>query len=194
MKLVYKCSWSEWKKHNLNEYWKYIVLKICHMLNAKTPPSPTVTLCVKWLYPSLSPILTHIFWMAPLLFLHFFENICNILVTGHLDSGLPTWNRQVMSVYQYFTWAFIIQKCFAQLFSNYIWLCKFWQKNVGTKAARKMLMKLTTGDVILATGTTQTPTFLENHVRASLPDWIFISDPCYYKNADGNVTLVDNCL
>jgi len=35
------------------------------VLNAKTPPSPTVTLCVKWLDPSLPPILTHIFWMAP---------------------------------------------------------------------------------------------------------------------------------
>jgi len=106
---------SEWKKHNLNEYWKYIVLKICHVLNAKTPPSPTVTLCVKWL-----PYFNTYFLNGPLLFLHFFESICNILVTGHLDSGLPTWNRQVMSVYQYFTWAFIIQKCFAQLFSNYI--------------------------------------------------------------------------
>ena len=38
-----------------------IVLKICHVLNAKTPPSPTVTFRVKWLDPSLPPILTRIF-------------------------------------------------------------------------------------------------------------------------------------
>jgi len=26
-----------------------------------------------------------------------------------------------------------------------VWLCIFWHKNIGAKAARKMLMKLTTG-------------------------------------------------
>jgi len=36
---------------------------------------------------------------------------------------------------------FVERKSFAQLFSNY----SFWQKNIGAKAAHKMLMKLTTG-------------------------------------------------
>jgi len=65
MKFVWKFSQNDWKNHNLNRNWKYLVLNICHVLNAKTPPSPTVTFRVKWLDPSLPPILTRIFLMAP---------------------------------------------------------------------------------------------------------------------------------
>jgi len=61
--------------------------------------------------------------------------------------------------HQHFTQAFFVPKCFAQLFFLVtFWLCNFllkeyrrksgfvifWRKNFGAKAARKMLMKLTT--------------------------------------------------
>jgi hypothetical protein len=49
------------------------------------------------------------------------------------------------------------------------------------------------GDVILSTGTTKTPTFLESLVRSALPRWIFLSDPCYTKDVDGNALLIDDC-
>jgi len=40
---------------------------------------------------------------------------------------------------------FFVQTCFAQIFfSGTVWFCNFWQKNIVAKAARKMLMKLTT--------------------------------------------------
>jgi hypothetical protein len=39
-----------------------------------------------------------------------------------------------------------IRKCFLQLFSNYILAFgSFWPKNIGTKAAHKMFVKMTTG-------------------------------------------------
>jgi len=41
---------------------------------------------------------------------------------------------------------FCKKKCFAQPFSSsLVWLCKFLRKNIGAKAACKMLIKLTTG-------------------------------------------------
>jgi len=40
---------------------------------------------------------------------------------------------------------FFVQKCFAQLFSSYRWLCNFWQKDIGEKSAHKMLMKMSPG-------------------------------------------------
>jgi len=47
--------------------------------------------------------------------------------------------------YQHFTCHFFVQKCYAQLFSNYSFtLLFFWRKNIGAKVARKMLVKLTT--------------------------------------------------
>ncbi len=47
----------------LEIFWNFkIVQKNCHILNAKTPPSTTVTLRVKWLArPLPPPILTRIF-------------------------------------------------------------------------------------------------------------------------------------
>jgi len=47
--------------------------------------------------------------------------------------------------YQQFTRTFFVRKCFAQLLSNYSLALNFWQKNIGAKAAQKMLMKLTKG-------------------------------------------------
>jgi len=38
-----------------------------------------------------------------------------------------------------------VQKFFLSLFFNYNLALNFWQKNIGAKAALKMLMKLTTG-------------------------------------------------
>jgi len=37
-----------------------------------------------------------------------------------------------------------VQKCFCSFSLITVWLYNFWQKNIGSKAARKMLMKLTT--------------------------------------------------
>jgi len=47
--------------------------------------------------------------------------------------------------------SFFIGKCFAQLFSTYSSALKFFVEriNIGTKAAYKMLVKLTTGRVLL---------------------------------------------
>jgi len=48
--------------------------------------------------------------------------------------------------HQHFTLTFFVQKCFAQLYSYYsLVLGFFWRKDIGEKAARKMLMKLTIG-------------------------------------------------
>ncbi len=46
--------------------------------------------------------------------------------------------------HQHFTRALFVQKLCVQIFCNYI-LCLyfFWQKNIGVKPARKMLVKLT---------------------------------------------------
>ena len=49
------------------------------------------------------------------------------------------------------------------------------------------------GDVILATGTTKVPTFLEIVVRPSLPQWTFLNDPCFSKDSYGNLQHADNC-
>ena len=50
------------------------------------------------------------------------------------------------------------------------------------------------GDVILAKGTSKTPTFLEKLVSQFLPNWTFLQDPCYEKDKSGNPTMVHNCL
>jgi len=43
-----------------------------------------------------------------------------------------------------------MQKCFAQIFFNYSSaFVVFWQKNIGAKAASKILVKLTTGSNII---------------------------------------------
>jgi hypothetical protein len=49
------------------------------------------------------------------------------------------------------------------------------------------------GDVILANGTSKEPTFLENLVRSFLPRWTFVSDPCFLKDSEGNIQVIDNC-
>ncbi len=38
-----------------------------------------------------------------------------------------------------------MQKCFESFSLFIVWLCNFWQKNIGAKAAHKILMKLTAG-------------------------------------------------
>jgi len=40
---------------------------------------------------------------------------------------------------------FLKQKYFCSFPLITVWLCNFWQKNIGAKAAHEMLMKLTTG-------------------------------------------------
>jgi hypothetical protein len=50
------------------------------------------------------------------------------------------------------------------------------------------------GDVILATGTSKVPTFMEYEVRPNLPQWTFLIDPCYTKNATGDVIAKLDCL
>jgi len=48
--------------------------------------------------------------------------------------------------HQHFTLNFFVQKCFAQDFFHFLFgFVIFWHKNISTKAARKMLMKLTAG-------------------------------------------------
>jgi hypothetical protein len=48
--------------------------------------------------------------------------------------------------HQYFKSSFFVQKFFLRSFYVLtIWVCNFWQKGFGTKAAHKMLVKLTPG-------------------------------------------------
>jgi hypothetical protein len=51
-----------------------------------------------------------------------------------------------------------------------------------------------TGDVILATGTSKNPTFLEQEVRGSLQQWKFLQDPYFEKDKDGNIVNKKDCL
>jgi hypothetical protein len=44
--------------------------------------------------------------------------------------------------HQNFTRAFLVRKCFSLIQLGFV---HFWQKNVGTKTARRMLMKLNNG-------------------------------------------------
>jgi hypothetical protein len=46
--------------------------------------------------------------------------------------------------HQHFTCAFFVQKCLRSFSLVTVWLCNFWSKEIGAKAAHKMLMKLTT--------------------------------------------------
>jgi hypothetical protein len=58
---------------------------------------------------------------------------------------LPKVEKEQVSISSTFYGRLFIRKCFAKLFSNYslaFWL--FLQNKIGTKAARKMLIKLTT--------------------------------------------------
>ncbi len=50
-------------------------------------------------------------------------------------------NDQV-SFHQHFTWAFLVWKCFLQLFSNYSLALWLFGKRISAKTACKMLMKL----------------------------------------------------
>jgi hypothetical protein len=49
------------------------------------------------------------------------------------------------------------------------------------------------GDVILATGTSQVSTFIEEDVSKVLHRWIFLKDPCYGKDEDGNIRILSAC-
>jgi hypothetical protein len=64
------------------------------------------------------------------------------------EVGNPTDQLPVarFQFHQHFTSNFVIQKCFGQLFStnSYQMFVIFWRKEIGTKAAHKMLVKLTT--------------------------------------------------
>jgi len=53
--------------------------------------------------------------------------------------------------HQHFKLAFFIQKCFVQLFSSYSLASNFLRKNIGAKADRRMLMKLTIGSCVHST-------------------------------------------
>jgi len=50
--------------------------------------------------------------------------------------------------HQHFTGAIFVGKQIEQLFSSYIGFVIFWQKNIGEKGVRKMLMKLTIGQIL----------------------------------------------
>jgi hypothetical protein len=50
------------------------------------------------------------------------------------------------------------------------------------------------GDVILATGTSKGPTFVESMVRAHLPKWAFLQDPCFIREPDGTVKPIEGCV
>ncbi len=62
-------------------------------------------------------------------------------------------------LHKHFMRAFLVQNCFLQLFSDYsLAFVTFWPKDIGTKAACKMLMKLTTGsNFIIILGSTFAP-------------------------------------
>ena len=50
------------------------------------------------------------------------------------------------------------------------------------------------GDVTLATGFSLTPDFMEKMIRYVFPEWTFISDPCFQREKDGNLTTVNGCV
>ncbi len=60
------------------------------------------------------------------------------MLQGHQMAGLPSQTQPL-------TLDFFIQKCLHSFSLIAVWLCNFWGKNMGAKAACKMLMKLTTG-------------------------------------------------
>jgi len=55
--------------------------------------------------------------------------------------------EQRCQFHQHFTCTLFMQNCLSKLFSTYptVWLCNCCWKEIGTKAARKMLVKLTQG-------------------------------------------------
>ncbi len=64
--------------------------------------------------------------------------------------GKRPWKYGLDSIWcqfhQHFICIFFIQKCFSKFFSSLQFgFLIFWQKNIGKKATRKMLVKLTTG-------------------------------------------------
>jgi hypothetical protein len=50
------------------------------------------------------------------------------------------------------------------------------------------------GDVILVTGTSTKPEYIEPMVRQHLPKWKYIQDPCYSKDNNGIVKLKEECI
>jgi len=53
---------------------------------------------------------------------------------------------QVCQFHHHLMQTFVVRKCFSWLYSSSsLALNFFWQKNIGAKAALKLLMKLTTG-------------------------------------------------
>jgi hypothetical protein len=49
------------------------------------------------------------------------------------------------------------------------------------------------GEVILATGTTKLPTFLEAGVRPNLKRWTFLADPCFARKDSGDNSIKSEC-
>jgi len=79
----------------------------------------------------------------------FFVDVITTTIRDRIAKGDSSRNdlidMMIRCPYQHFMCAFFVQKCFAQLFSNYSFgFAIFWRKNIGAKAACKMLMKLTT--------------------------------------------------
>lgn len=50
------------------------------------------------------------------------------------------------------------------------------------------------GDVILASGSSLEPTYVEVNVRPFLLNWIFLNDPCYTVDTNGSLSLLNECV
>ena len=50
------------------------------------------------------------------------------------------------------------------------------------------------GEVIVVNGTSPKPTYIEPSIRTHLPNWVFIQDPCYFKDSEGELKLKEDCI
>ncbi len=76
----------------------------------------------------------------------FCPGISKLNLVRSQNMGKTNFIRKVLFTgrfHQHFTCAFFVWKCFTQLSLVTFQLCNFWRQNIGSKCARKMLMKLT---------------------------------------------------
>jgi len=73
-----------------------------------------------------------------------------LLGSAHIKAAFRTLMKLTpgcSQFHQHFTCNSYIQKCFVKPSLFTVWLCIFWRKKFGAKAARKILKKLTIGVV-----------------------------------------------
>ncbi len=50
------------------------------------------------------------------------------------------------------------------------------------------------GDVVMATGNSNIPNFLEKLVGEHLRSWKFLKDPCFSRNENNEIVRKENCF